>query len=70
MKLATIGAAVGYESESSFGKVFRRVMGISPGQYRRRTNESTRPVTRTVTVPRTGRPPNELRADDRSGVAR
>jgi AraC-like DNA-binding protein len=36
MKLAAIAAAVGYESESSFGKVFRRVMGISPGQYRRR----------------------------------
>jgi AraC-like DNA-binding protein len=34
-KLAAIAAAVGYESESSFGKVFRRVMGISPGQYRR-----------------------------------
>jgi AraC-like DNA-binding protein len=36
MKLAAIAAAMGYESESSFGKVFRRVMGISPGQYRRR----------------------------------
>ena len=36
MKLAAIAAAVGYESESSFGKVFRRVMGISPGQYRHR----------------------------------
>jgi AraC-like DNA-binding protein len=36
MKLAAIGSAVGYESESSFGKVFRRVMGISPGQYRKR----------------------------------
>ncbi|WP_433926815.1 cupin domain-containing protein [Sorangium cellulosum] len=34
-KLATIAAAVGYESESSFGKVFRRVMGVSPGRYRR-----------------------------------
>jgi hypothetical protein len=44
MKLVAIAAAVGYESESSFGKVFRRVMGISPGQYHRRTNESTTPV--------------------------
>jgi AraC-like DNA-binding protein len=35
-KLAAIAGAVGYESESSFGKVFRRVMGTSPGQYRRR----------------------------------
>jgi len=34
MKLAAIASAVGYESESSFGKVFRRVMGISPGRYR------------------------------------
>jgi transcriptional regulator GlxA family with amidase domain len=35
VKLAAIAAAVGYESDSAFGKVFRRVMGISPGQYRR-----------------------------------
>ena len=34
MKLAAVAAAVGYESESSFGKVFNRVMGISPGRYR------------------------------------
>ncbi|AUX48504.1 AraC family transcriptional regulator [Sorangium cellulosum] len=34
MKLAAIADAVGYESESSFGKVFRRVMGVSPGRYR------------------------------------
>jgi AraC-like DNA-binding protein len=36
MKMAAIAGAVGYESESSFGKVFRRVMGASPGEYRRR----------------------------------
>ncbi len=34
IKIAAIAAAFGYESESSFGKVFRRVMGISPGKYR------------------------------------
>jgi AraC-like DNA-binding protein len=34
MKLAAIASAVGYESESSFGKVFSRVMGVSPGRYR------------------------------------
>jgi AraC-like DNA-binding protein len=31
--LATVAAAVGYGSESAFGKVFRRIMGVSPGQY-------------------------------------
>ncbi|WP_437338639.1 helix-turn-helix transcriptional regulator [Sorangium sp. So ce394] len=36
MKLAAIATAVGYESESSFGKVFRRVMDMSPGRYRRK----------------------------------
>ena len=35
-KLAAIAEAVGYQSESSFGKVFRRVMGIAPGTYRQR----------------------------------
>ncbi len=34
MKLADIALATGYESESSFGKAFRRVMGVSPGKYR------------------------------------
>jgi AraC-like DNA-binding protein len=34
MKMAAIASTVGYESESSFGKVFRRVMGVSPGKYR------------------------------------
>jgi AraC-like DNA-binding protein len=32
--LAAIASAVGYASESAFGKVFRRVLGVSPGQYR------------------------------------
>jgi len=34
LTLAAIAAAVGYNSESAFGKVFRRVIGVSPGQYR------------------------------------
>ena len=33
-KLAAIAAAVGYRSEGAFGKVFRRALGVSPGQYR------------------------------------
>jgi AraC-like DNA-binding protein len=35
LKLAAVASAVGYESESAFGKVFRRVLGVSPGKYRR-----------------------------------
>ncbi len=38
-KMAAIASAVGYESESSFGKVFRRVLGVSPGKYRRSSGQ-------------------------------
>jgi AraC-like DNA-binding protein len=34
LPLAAIAVAVGYESESAFGKVFRRTIGVSPGKYR------------------------------------
>ncbi len=33
--IATIASSLGYESESAFGKAFRRVMNSSPGQYGR-----------------------------------
>lgn len=33
-KMAAIASAVGYESESSFSRVFRRVLGMPPGKYR------------------------------------
>jgi len=39
-KMSAIASAVGYESESSFGKVFRRVMGVSPGKYRHSSDEA------------------------------
>jgi len=35
--LAAIANSLGYESESAFGKAFRRVMGCSPRQYTRTT---------------------------------
>lgn len=35
LKVAAVASAVGYESESAFGKVFRRVIGVSPAKYRR-----------------------------------
>jgi len=34
--MAAIAASVSNESESSFGKVFKRVMRTSPGAYRQR----------------------------------
>lgn len=34
--MPAVADAVGYESESSFGKAFKRVMGVSPGTYRQR----------------------------------
>jgi AraC-like DNA-binding protein len=38
--LSAIARSLGYESESAFGKAFRRVMGCSPRQYTRSTAHS------------------------------
>jgi AraC-like DNA-binding protein len=35
--IATIASSLGYESESAFGKAFRRVVGCSPGRFARTT---------------------------------
>lgn len=32
--LSAVAALVGYDSESAFGKAFRRIVGITPGRYR------------------------------------
>jgi AraC-like DNA-binding protein len=42
--LAAISSSLGYESESAFGKAFRRVMGCSPRQYTRTTAPCSIPV--------------------------
>ena len=45
--IATIAASLGYESESSFGKAFRRVLGCSPRRFgRSATAAEQRGVTR------------------------
>ena len=36
--ISVIALSLGYESESAFGKAFKRVMGCSPGQYSRRSH--------------------------------
>jgi AraC-like DNA-binding protein len=36
--ISAIASSLGYESDSAFGKAFRRVMGCSPGQYSRGVN--------------------------------
>jgi AraC-like DNA-binding protein len=38
--LSTIAASLGYESESAFGKAFRRVMGSAPRQHARSARSS------------------------------
>lgn len=43
IKIAAIASAVGYESESSFGKVFKRILRISPGAYRQRYHLDAEP---------------------------
>jgi AraC-like DNA-binding protein len=42
--LSAIAQSLGYESESAFGKAFRRVMGCSPRQYTRSTAPCAIPV--------------------------
>ena len=42
--LSAIAQSLGYESESAFGKAFRRVMGCSPRQYTRSTTPCAIPV--------------------------
>ena len=34
--VAQVAAMVGYESEATFARAFKREMGSSPGEYRRR----------------------------------
>ena len=32
--IAVVARAVGYEAEASFGKAFKREMGVTPGEFR------------------------------------
>jgi AraC-like DNA-binding protein len=43
--LSHIAQSLGYESESAFGKAFKRVMGCSPKQYSRGSISTPRPLT-------------------------
>lgn len=45
--IATVARAVGYEAEASFGKAFKREMGMAPGEYRTSAN-SEKPLVRSV----------------------
>jgi AraC-like DNA-binding protein len=38
-KLTDIAKAVGYESDGSFNKTFKRILGVTPGEYRRGNDE-------------------------------
>jgi len=42
--ISAIASSLGYESESAFGKAFRRVMGCSPRQYSRDQNGASSPA--------------------------
>jgi AraC-like DNA-binding protein len=39
--ISDIAASLGYESESAFGKAFKRMMGASPRQYGRRSQDTS-----------------------------
>jgi AraC-like DNA-binding protein len=46
--LSAISQSLGYESESAFGRAFRRVTGCSPRQYTRSTLPCDMPVAQTA----------------------
>jgi AraC-like DNA-binding protein len=50
--LSDIAQSLGYESESAFGKAFKRVMGCSPKQYSRGSISTPRPLTPEATYDR------------------
>ncbi len=37
-KLAEVANAIGYDSDGSFNKTFKRIVGVTPGEYRRASN--------------------------------
>ena len=43
-KLTDVANAVGYDSDASFNKTFRRIVGVTPGEYRRARNGRPRDV--------------------------
>jgi AraC-like DNA-binding protein len=43
--ISIIASSLGYESESAFGKAFKRVMGCSPKQYSRGGGSTPRSLT-------------------------
>jgi AraC-like DNA-binding protein len=42
MSIAQVGSAVGYESEAAFSRSFKRLLGISPGAWRKRGRAQSR----------------------------
>jgi AraC-like DNA-binding protein len=34
-KLVDVAQSIGYESDAAFSKAFKRVVGLTPGEYRR-----------------------------------
>ena len=34
-KLADVARTVGYESDAAFNRAFKRILGVTPGEYRR-----------------------------------
>ena len=50
--LASVAADVGYESEFSFSRAFKRSRGMSPGRYRAVSQAAEVPLTFLATVDR------------------
>lgn len=57
-RLVDVCVAVGYDSQSSFARAFRRWAGVPPSEYRRLRRRSTDPSNRSSAAARRGRKPD------------
>ena len=49
--VAAIADEVGYESEASFNRAFKREFGLPPARFRRQSKSARRPTDRPIAMP-------------------
>lgn len=70
LPLEALAHAVGYEDASFFGRLFRRKVGLTPAQYRRRFGALRRMLDNTAAARPPDAPPEQLRSSQGAAGAR